>query len=959
MKKTLPVLLRTLPLLFLLYSAGVLQAQVFSVSELRCEQSQRPLAVDPAGPRLSWQLNADRRGCLQSAYRILVADSPVALADDNGNVWDSGKVFSDRSVLVPYGGPALQPGKAYCWKVQAWDADGNLSPWSLPASFGTGLMSMQDWNGAKWIAMEPDVDSLKCIEGNTGKWKDGGPVFDKPVAPYKLPQLRREFTATKPVKRAMAYICGLGQFEMFLNGEKVGDHFLDPAWTKFDKEAQYVAFDITGELRDGKNAVGVMLGNGYYHTPHGRYLKLLFSYGAPKMICKLQIEYADGTAQTVVSDDKWRASESPVTFSSIYGGEDYDASAVQPGWAEPGFDDRKWKKAVLTQGAGVKLIPQISEPLKVMERIPTVRRFRAANGNWVYDLGQNASGIVQLTVRAVTPQSIKLIPGELINDDSTVNQRASGAPFYHVYTARGDGSSETWHPQFTYYGFRYVEVEGAVPAGESNPGALPEVIDITGLHTRNSAAQVGTFACSDPLFNKIHTLIDWAVRSNMASVLTDCPHREKLGWLEVTHLMGGSIQYRYDISRLYAKQVNDMRTAQHANGMVPTIAPQYVTFSPDFIDTPEWGSAFVIIPWNLYEWYGDLAPLRDNYERMKRYVDYLGSRADNHIVAYGLGDWYDIGPDRPGYAQLTSNGVTATAIYYQDVKILERAARLLGKEADVRKYAALASDIKRAFNEKFFDKKTLKYDRDSQTANSIALHMDLVEPQYKAVVRQNLIDDIRRRGNALTAGDVGYRYVLRALEENDASEVIYDMNSRYDVPGYGYQLAHGATCLTESWQAYREVSNNHCMLGHLMEWLYSGLGGIRQSPGSAGYKEIVIRPQVVGDIHSAAVSFRSPYGLIRSEWSDSPQQYRQRVEIPANTTALVYLPAVDPAAVSESGVPLGEVPGLSVRERGKDYLAVAGRIGHLRFPGGAIGFVAGRVEESACVVASRLLINSQ
>lgn len=923
MKKTLPVLLRTLPLLFLLYSAGVLQAQVFSVSELRCEQSQRPLAVDPAGPRLSWQLNADRRGCLQSAYRILVADSPVALADDSGNVWDSGKVFSDRSVLVPYGGPALQPGKAYCWKVQAWDADGNLSPWSLPASFGTGLMSMQDWNGAKWIAMEPDVDSLKCIEGNTGKWKDGGPVFDKPVAPYKLPQLRREFTATKPVKRAMAYICGLGQFEMFLNGEKVGDHFLDPAWTKFDKEAQYVAFDITGELRDGKNAVGVMLGNGYYHTPHGRYLKLLFSYGAPKMICKLQIEYADGTAQTVVSDDKWRASESPVTFSSIYGGEDYDASAVQPGWAEPGFDDRKWKKAVLTQGAGVKLIPQISEPLKVMERIPTVRRFRAANGNWVYDLGQNASGIVQLTVRAVTPQSIKLIPGELINDDSTVNQRASGAPFYHVYTARGDGSSETWHPQFTYYGFRYVEVEGAVPAGESNPGALPEVIDITGLHTRNSAAQVGTFACSDPLFNKIHTLIDWAVRSNMASVLTDCPHREKLGWLEVTHLMGGSIQYRYDISRLYAKQVNDMRTAQHANGMVPTIAPQYVTFSPDFIDTPEWGSAFVIIPWNLYEWYGDLAPLRDNYERMKRYVDYLGSRADNHIVAYGLGDWYDIGPDRPGYAQLTSNGVTATAIYYQDVKILERAARLLGKEADVRKYAALASDIKRAFNEKFFDKKTLKYDRDSQTANSIALHMDLVEPQYKAVVRQNLIDDIRRRGNALTAGDVGYRYVLRALEENDASEVIYDMNSRYDVPGYGYQLAHGATCLTESWQAYREVSNNHCMLGHLMEWLYSGLGGIRQSPGSAAYKEIVIRPQVVGDIHSAAVSFRSPYGLIRSEWSDSPQQYRQRVEIPANTTALVYLPAVDPAAVSESGVPLGEVPGLSVRERGKDYLAVA------------------------------------
>ena len=439
---------------------------------------------------------------------------------------------------------------------------------------------------------------------------------------------------------------------------------------------------------------------------------------------------------------------------------------------------------------------------------------------------------------------------------------------------------------------------------------------MTGLHTTNSAAPVGAFACSNPLFNRIYELIDWAIRSNFSSVFTDCPHREKLGWLEQSHLIGPSGQFGYDISRAFPKIVGDMATAQHADGMIPTIAPQYTVFSEGFLDTPEWGSAYILIPWYLYQWYGDTRPLEENYDKMARYVDYLSSKADGHIVAYGLGDWCDIGPGEPAHSQLTSNGVSATAIYYYDICTMKRVAELFGKTEDAARYDALAAQVKQAFNDKYFDKNTKKYDRNSQAANAMALYMGLVEPENKPVVLQNLIDDIRSRGNALTAGDVGYRYVVQALLDNGASDVLFDMNSRYDVPGYGYQLACGETALAESWMSKDYLSHNHCMLGHLYSWLFNGLGGLSQAPGSVGYKEVVIDPQVVGDIRSARVAFESPYGLIRSEWNDTPQTFRQTVEIPGNASALVYLPTADPEAISENGQPLDKIEGITVERKG-------------------------------------------
>ena len=374
------------------------------------------------------------------------------------------------------------------------------------------------------------------------------------------------------------------------------------------------------------------------------------------------------------------------------------------------------------------------------------------------------------------------------------------------------------------------------------------------------------------------------------SVFTDCPHREKLGWLEETHLMGSSVQFNYDIAGLCRKVIKDMINAQYPDGKVPEISPEFTKFDAPFDESPEWGSAAVILPWYNYQWYGDKETLKEAYEMMKGYTGYLQKKSDNNILSHGLGDWFDIGPNPPGVSQLTPLGVTATAMYYYDLSIMRRAAKLLGYAEDVIKYEQLAEAVKKSFNQKFFDKKTYQYATGSQAANAMAVFMDLVEPQYRDSVIGNIVKDVRSRNNALTAGDIGYRYVLRALENAGRSDVIFDMNNRDDVPGYGYQLKHGATALTESWQAYPSVSNNHFMLGHLMEWFYAGLCGIKQAPDGVAYNKIEIRPQPVGDIAYAKASFHSPYGLLRTHWKKTKGNFQLNVTIPGNTTAEIFLP---------------------------------------------------------------------
>ena len=868
------------------FVAFSLMAQHLSVVNLKCDYRINPLGVDISNPALSWQLVSRQKNVLQTAYRILVADDAALLVKNEGNVWDSKKIQSEASIQIKFSGKNLQAAGKYFWKLMVWDNKGNQSAWSSINNWQMGLLTAADWQNAKWIGYENIPDSgiiIPAMQGN------GKKAWGK--RPDILPMLRKSFPVNKTIRHATAFISGLGHFEMTVNGKKVGDNFLDPGWTNYTKLALYVSFDITKQLLKGNNAIGVMLGNGFYYVPGERYRKLTGAFGYPEMICRLLIEYADGTNENIISNESWKTAPSPILFSSIYGGEDYDADKEQQGWDQPYFNDTAWRNAVIVSGHPLQ--SQTAEPLKIMQSFTPVKQTKIKEGVWVYDCGQNMSGIPQITVEGKKGDTVKIIPAELLNDDGTVNQKATGSPHYYLYILKGSGR-ETWQPKFTYYGYRYLQVEN-VTAVKETKNNLPLLIAIKGLHTSNAAARVGNFNSSNELFNKTDKLIDWSVKSNMASVFTDCPHREKLGWLEESHLVGASVKYEYDIATLCRKIIKDMILAQTTEGLIPEIAPEFVKFDEPFRDSPEWGSAAVILPWYVYQWYGDKTILEESYDMMKRYIGYLKTKANNNILTQGLGDWYDLGPDRPGISQLTTKGITATAIYYYDLTILSQTGILLDKKEDVNNFNTLAAAVKNSFNKTFFNDTLKQYGTGSQTSNAIALYMGLVEDKNRSAVTENLVKDIRSHNNSLTAGDIGYHYLLKTLQDAQRSDVIYDMNNRSDVPGYGYQLAKGATALTESWQGLPNVSNNHFMLGHIMEWFYEGLAGISQKENSVGYKNIVIRPQVVGDITYAAASYLSPYGKIRSSWKRMGSRFTLNVSVPPNALAEIYLPgAVDP-----------------------------------------------------------------
>jgi alpha-L-rhamnosidase len=870
-------------------------AQNIKVAQLDCEYRNNPIGIDVLSPSLSWKLQSSKHNVMQKAYQILVSSSLNNLNKNIGDVWDSKKVNSGQSLQIKYKGIKLLSARTYYWKVRVWDNYGNKSAWSTFALWQMGLLSVEDWKAARWIAYEKLADSNINSLPTDGK-------KDKCNGNNILPMFRKGFKVVKTVKKATAFISGLGHFEMSLNGSKVGDDFLAPGWTKYDKEALYVTYDLTRQLKKGENAIGVMLGNGFYYIPpvKERYRKLKVAYGFPKMICRILIEYTDGTLANIISNQSWKTAASPITFSSIYGGEDYNANLEQKGWNLVGFNDRKWKPSVLVDGP--KLNAQKEEPVKIFENFSPESINLVANNEWVYDMGQNSSAIIELKVRGKKGDTIRITPAELLKPDGSVTQKNIGGPSYFTYILKGDGL-EIWQPKFFYTGFRYLQVKGAVPLSKENPSGKPVIEGLKALHIRNAAEQVGKFTSSNTLFNKTFSLIDWAIKSNMVSVFTDCPHREKLGWLEELHLMGSSVRYNYNAAPLFKKALRDMKNSQLASGLIPEIAPEYVKFEwggDMFRDSPEWGSSGILMPWYLYQWYGDKQSIVDYYPMMQHYINYLGTKANNHILSQGLGDWYDLGPKPPGVSQLTPMGITGTAIYYYDLKILEKMATLLGKKTDAMAYAKLAIEVRVAFNNKFSDTKTKQYATGSQAANAMAVYMELVEEKNKTAVIDNLVKDIRDRKNSLTAGDIGYRYVLRVLEDAGKSDVIFDMNSRSDVPGYGMQIAKGATALTESWAALPTVSNNHFMLGHLMEWFYSGVGGIRQAENSIAFNNIKIEPEVVGDLISANVSYSAPYGKISTKWTKTDQSFTLEVNVPVNTQATIYFPVLPKSEISEA-----------------------------------------------------------
>ena len=880
---------------------------------LTCNSAVNPLGVDDPQPRFHWglQQRAEQlRGVRQTASRVLVASSLTQLDRNSGDLWDSGKNNAGLAPQVSYEGKPLASDTVYYWKVRVWDHWGRPSAWSEPATFLTGLIHPSDWH-AHWIAAVPDFPRNRQALGT-----DDTRVASTPP----LPIFRNTFFVDKPVVRATLFLSGLGESEATLNGKPVTRAILTPGWTDYRKTVFYDTYDVTNLLHTGVNAIGVMLGNGMYNVQglQGRYTKFIGSFGQPKLIAELRLHYTDGSTSIVSSSDQWKTTSGPILFSSIYGGEDYDARRARPGWTFPTFQDAAWNNAVPVDGPGGELRAENLLPVEVLGNYAPVKVNRIGENHSVYDLGQNFAGRPEITVSGAQGSSVRIVPGELLNSARHVTQASEGAspdtPVVFNYTLAGNGA-EHWTPQFTYTGFRYAEVE------VSGKGSLPEVRQFEGQGIRDAVSVDGSFESSNDLFNRIHKLIDTAIQNNMVSVLTDCPTREKLGWLEQTHLAGPSILYNYDLALLYRKMAADMRDSQTADGMVPAIAPEVVAFvddsgkNTDFRDSPEWGSAIILSPWIAYTFYGDPQILRDNYKAMVAYANYLQTRASDNIISYGLGDWYDIGPGAPGKSQLTGEGMTATAIYFQDLTDLARIATILNKPADAAEFGSRATATKASINAHLFHPNTDNYDKGSQTANAMALALGIVPEDHRSGVLGNLVADIRLHNNHVTAGDIGFHYLVRALTDGGRSDVLYDMLMRTDSPSYGYQLSRGATALTEAWDANPDSSQDHFMLGHAEEWFYRGLAGIDFDLNREEEKRIWIHSQVVGDLQFVSASYKSVLGLIVSRWRRDANALRLDVSIPPGTVATISFPPAFSAGVKESGHDLrGDEGVLSVND---------------------------------------------
>lgn len=870
---------------------------------LTSEMAVNPLALSQQKPRLSWQLVSKALNVSQSAYQVLVASSEEKLQKNEGDIWDSGKVISTKNLQINYSGNPLKSEAKYFWKVKVWNQKKKASNWSRPAFFRIAPSAADlnpTWIGAITKANSHLPEGRNFHVATFKKEKKEAIIKAVDSLARKSIMLRKAFTASKKIKEAVVYISGLGHYELTINNKKIGNSEFAPLWTDYDKTVHYNTYELGAEeLQNGENVIGVLLGNGMYNMVAERYAKFFVSFGPPTLFFKMKLIYKDGSQEIIKSDGSWKYSESPITYNSIFGGEDYNANLEQKGWNTAGFKEESWKKVVVQEAPKGKLTSQIAPPITIEKQYGIKEVKTIKPGTFVFNMGQNLSGFPTIKVTGKKGQTVRAWVGEGLNDDGTVGQGRSGKPYYYQYTLKGEGTEE-WQPKFSYYGFQYVQIENVNYKDVKNADA-PTILDIKSNFIYNSAGEAGVFECSNEIFNKAHELINNAIKSNFQSVFTDCPHREKLGWLEEAHLNGPGLIFNYNLETYIPSMMQNIADAQRENGLIPAVVPEYVVFGGDFTDSPEWGVAGVILPWMYYEYYGDASLLEKYYPVMKKYVDYLTSTSKTHIVSHGLGDWYDYGDHPAGYSKNSPIALSATSHYYYGANLLAKAAKLLNKKDDFSRYESLATAIKNAFNTEFFNAATKQYGTGSQFSNAVPVFMDIVAPQYKTEVMRNLLEDIKTRGYRLTTGDVGNRYLFQALAQNGENEVMYKMHNHYDAPGYGFQIKFGLTTLTEQWDPRKGNSWNHFMMGQIEEWFYQSLAGIVPDAENPGFKHFFIQPEIVGDMTFVKANYKSVYGTIVSAWEKKEGKVILEIVIPANTTATVKLPVPKHAVVTVNG----------------------------------------------------------
>jgi|AGTN01.1.fsa_nt_gi Alpha-L-rhamnosidase N-terminal domain./Bacterial alpha-L-rhamnosidase. len=870
--------------------AGKRNDDILCPENLRCEYLTNPSGIDVTTPQLSFCSTSKQRDQRQTAYRILVSSSLEKLDSNEGDLWDSKKVKSDQSIHIIYKGKELHSEDECFWKVKVWNGEGKESAWSEPAKWSMGLLNKTDWKGY-WIGLD-------SLVGN-----------DKQFS-LSARYLRKEFAAAKKVKRATAYICGLGLFELYINGNKIGDQVLAPALSEYPKRSYYMTFDVTKEIDEGQNAVGVILGSGRYFAA----CKWDRNFGFPKMIFQLNIEFADGSRQSIVSDTSWKiTTNGPIVISNKYNGEEYDARKEMPGWNNVGFDDSRWMNPEKLPDATEKLSSQMIEPTKIIETIKPQSITEIRPEVYIIDMGQNMTGWIPVKVRADSGTKIKMRFAEILNSAGELDMAGlRSAKQTDVYIAKGSGLEE-WEPYFAYHGFRYVELTGY-------PGK-PDLNTIVGKVVHDDIRTIGHFNCSNDIINKIYKASYWGYRGNYHSIPTACSQRdERDGWLGDRSINSYSESFIFDNNAIYSKWMTDISDAQKATGSISDVCP---TTRIVYGDNVTWPSTFIMVHNFLYEQFGNLKVIADNYDAMKKWLFYMRDKymKDYLLPRDSYGDWCMPPEDRnvihsKDSTLNTPGDFLGSAYFYYDLILMERYARLLNKDEDAKEFSSLSEKVREAVNKRWLNRENFYYANNTVTANAVALSFGLPPDEIRSKVFENLVDKTVNVFDYHTScGIIGQQWLMKTLTDNGRVDMALRIAANTTYPSFGYMLGKGATTIWELWNgdSAPPTMNSHnlvMLIGDFVVWLYENLAGIKSDPVNPGFKNIIMKPIPVEGLDYVHSEYHSIHGLIKSSWKKEGKSFIWDITVPCNTTATVYIAAPSEKEVTESGKKVSSAKGV-------------------------------------------------
>jgi alpha-L-rhamnosidase len=905
MIRSIFVLLNSLALLSSTWALVPVPLAAPTVTSLRVEYRENPVGIDVRQPRLTWQIQSGRRGTFQSAYQVQVAAGATDLQLARNLFWDSGKVKSNESIQRVYEGPQLRSAQRYFWRVRIWDDRDEVSSWSAAAYWEMGLLQPSDWQAA-WI--EPDLP-------------------EDASAPQPSPLLRHTFQTKGAVKEARAYVTSHGLYEVYLNGQRVGDELFTPGWTSYHKRLQYQTYDVTSLLRSGRNAVGAILGNGWYRGNVGFSGRRNFYGDRLALLVQLRIDYTDGRHEIVVTDQHWKSATGPILMSEIYHGETYDARLEKAGWALPDYDDKDWAGVRTAEYSKDILIAPAGPPVRRTEELKPVRIIRTPAGETVADLGQNMVGWVRLKCRGTAGTTVTLRHAETLDKDGnfyTANLR--GAKQTVKYTLKG-GGLETFEPHFTFQGFRYVNVQGY-------PGELTAE-SLTGIVIHSDMERTSEFETSSPLINQLQHNIVWGQKGNFLDVPTDCPQRdERLGWTGDAQVFARTAIFNMNTAGFYTKWLKDMAADQLDTGSIPYVIPDVLSSAgKPSGGAAGWADAAVIIPWTMYLTYGDKRVLAEQYDSMAKWIEYMRQRAGDDYIwdgDYHFGDWLAFATTRPDYpGATTSKDFIATAFYAHSTDLMRQIAGVLGKENDAARYADLFAKVRNAFQKEFVTERG-RVSEDTQTAYVLALEFDLLPEPLRAVAAERLARDVRTRGH-LTTGFLGTPYLCHVLSRYGYLKEAYLLLNRDQYPSWLYPVKQGATTIWERWDGQKPDGSfqdpgmnsfNHYAYGAIGDWMYRVVTGIEVDREAPGYKHILIQPQPGGGLTRARASHLTQYGRVSAAWQLKDGRIELTVEIPVNSRATVRLPNAAGKQITESGKALGAGEGITTIGRDGESVVI-------------------------------------